>query len=461
MSSVIRKLLASLLILALPGWQDLAAQRFPFPLPKPPIPIPTPDLSTAEERAIGSLLDNQLPLKLDAKTVFAKTNKLPGAAFAPKPLEVDMETLVSPLPPGDYNIPVFAFCTEYSVHRPGAGVAYELAPVEGKAAEAIATLLWRGMLSGRPPAELQGVAWAIQSGLTYEQMPKSFEVTIDHVIPDYKKGLEGNFVQQVESSYRDFAKVNSKIPPLDALLGKLGKPGELMLSAERQQQILLQANRSDDLRTQTLFAGQESGVFTPQKAEEGPWTVVNNGAAYMRFRVVGGNMNGNNILEVRVPARRASRTPGQPARARLVEVSQNPATAAEGGVSLLEMLGVRMTPQLTATLAEAAEAAGDAALALNPEILLALIAAGVIGYAIGQGAQALILVMSRPSRGSGKEKASDYPSWVTQFLPKPPNEDCDDFATRILNEKYGVGNWPKGPGSEFSKIKKACERGGL
>ncbi len=26
------------------------------------------------------------------------------------------------------------------------------------------------------------------------------------------------------------------------------------------------------------------------------------------------------------------------------------------------------------------------------------------------------------------------------------------YATRILNEKYGKGNWGKGPGSEYSRI---------
>jgi hypothetical protein len=37
-------------------------------------------------------------------------------------------------------------------------------------------------------------------------------------------------------------------------------------------------------------------------------------------------------------------------------------------------------------------------------------------------------------------------------------ENGRDFAGRMLDEKYGVGNYPTGPGSEFSKIKKWGDR---
>jgi hypothetical protein len=33
-------------------------------------------------------------------------------------------------------------------------------------------------------------------------------------------------------------------------------------------------------------------------------------------------------------------------------------------------------------------------------------------------------------------------------------EDGKAFAKRILDEKYGTGNYPKGAGSEFSQIQK-------
>ncbi|MEN9868473.1 MAG: hypothetical protein RL748_4063, partial [Pseudomonadota bacterium] len=66
------------------------------------------------------------------------------------------------------------------------------------------------------------------------------------------------------------------------------------------------------------------------------------------------------------------------------------------------------------------------------------------------------------ARRSQKERATDAPSWSKNYS-RDPREDCDDFAKRVLNEHYGCGD-PRadrrGPGSEYSQIKKFCERGG-
>jgi hypothetical protein len=53
---------------------------------------------------------------------------------------------------------------------------------------------------------------------------------------------------------------------------------------------------------------------------------------------------------------------------------------------------------------------------------------------------------------SGKEAADDAPSWAQGQRPQT-TENGRDFAKRLLDDKYGPGNYPTGPGSEFSKIK--------
>lgn len=51
------------------------------------------------------------------------------------------------------------------------------------------------------------------------------------------------------------------------------------------------------------------------------------------------------------------------------------------------------------------------------------------------------------------------PDWVKKNGHRPrPEESAQDFAERILNDKYGNGNWRRGPGSEFSKIVKWVNR---
>jgi len=61
------------------------------------------------------------------------------------------------------------------------------------------------------------------------------------------------------------------------------------------------------------------------------------------------------------------------------------------------------------------------------------------------------------AKKSGKEKASDIPSWAQGERPLP-GESGKDFANRILDKKYGKGNYPKGPGSEHNKLKKYGDR---
>ena len=60
-------------------------------------------------------------------------------------------------------------------------------------------------------------------------------------------------------------------------------------------------------------------------------------------------------------------------------------------------------------------------------------------------------------RLSGKEGAKDVPSWAKGTRPLT-TENGRQFATRLLDAKYGKGNYPTGPGSEFSKIKKWGDR---
>ena len=65
---------------------------------------------------------------------------------------------------------------------------------------------------------------------------------------------------------------------------------------------------------------------------------------------------------------------------------------------------------------------------------------------------------AKQSKKSGKERATDKPSWVSQSdvdLGKSSQQN----ATDLLNNKYGSGNWGKGPRTEFNQIVKWIDRG--
>ena len=274
--------------------------------------------------------------------------------------------------PGDYtSVNMLAFCTEYSVHRPGAGVAYRLGPLQGKAAGAIGDLLWRGTLQYKlQPQQLQTVSWAIQSGLRYDQMPKAYQSVIDTVIPDHKNELNGDFFQSMEDSYNTNLAKGTKLPPLQQMLAGTGKSGQLALSADRQRQALLAQNTTDQIKDQTLFAGQDSGVYTPVKAEVGPWTEKIPGVAYLRYQIVGGNLAANNIMQIRI----------------LPQAGTAQAASAPTPRSIYEGASVRPVSYVTAVARPAPQAAAP------PATSPAGLVSGSIGCAVGQGAQCLIPV---------------------------------------------------------------------
>ena len=63
----------------------------------------------------------------------------------------------------------------------------------------------------------------------------------------------------------------------------------------------------------------------------------------------------------------------------------------------------------------------------------------------------------KTSKKSGKEMSTDKPSWVdpSQIDPK---QSAQENAKRLLDEKYGPGNWEKGPRSEYNRITKWINR---
>nr|WP_308410209.1 hypothetical protein [Providencia stuartii] len=58
---------------------------------------------------------------------------------------------------------------------------------------------------------------------------------------------------------------------------------------------------------------------------------------------------------------------------------------------------------------------------------------------------------------SGKEGSKEVPRWAKGERPKV-GENGNKFAERLLDNKYGKGNYDKGPNAEFNKIRKWSDR---
>lgn len=136
----------------------------------------------------------------------------------------------------------------------------------------------------------------------------------------------------------------------------------------------------------------------------------------------------------------------------------------EHGITNAVADGARKVGELSSNAADIGEAVVEEAALGKGLGLILKFSRWVRGVAAARGASSVHQALSAnattkvPRAGlSAKEAAKDVPSWIRGERPLL-GEKGRDFATRALNDKYGVGNYPRGPGSEFNKIQKWADR---
>jgi hypothetical protein len=364
----------------------------------------------SDDQKASKLLHDKLPLVLDANTAYPTVpdQDMLGGPFHPTTLPITLNTLTKPLPPGDYVLPMTFFCSEYSVHRGGNGIAYQLGPAQGTAAKAISTLLWRGMLTGHKPQELQSVSWAIQGSVSYDKMPLKYRALVDQLIPEMKNQVNGQAFADIEDGFQGkvnrftkkvsdgiskgtggFVHADIKVDvELNQSFERLGQIGRSATDGEKINTIFSAAFPSDQARDQALYAGQ--GQQSPAlPAANGPWSVKVPGVAYMRLMVHGGNLQGDNAMQIRI----------LPPRASQALVDERPH---------LVLAGYKQNQQSTSAGPSVISlfngSVNDAALSqcqatpMNQQMCMAqaITVSGDMGYSIGAGAQAPIMAPSGP-----------------------------------------------------------------
>ena len=93
-------------------------------------------------------------------------------------------------------------------------------------------------------------------------------------------------------------------------------------------------------------------------------------------------------------------------------------------------------------------AGGALSIGITGSVTLTVSGAQVLA---GAGLVGLSIMMAKKSRLSGKETSSDKPSWLNSGMIDK-NISPQQNATNLLNEKYGNGNWGKGPKTEYNRI---------
>jgi len=92
----------------------------------------------------------------------------------------------------------------------------------------------------------------------------------------------------------------------------------------------------------------------------------------------------------------------------------------------------------------------------NPKAAVALVAAAVVVVVVAVG-----IYFAKKAKESAKARATNCPSWLAGAMNgKPPRwgEKSQDYARRLLDDKYGKGRWKSGADSEYNKIVKYLQR---
>ena len=282
-----------------------------FSLPKIPISIPgIPGIpggnpleiaKTAVIKEIGEAIGVGSPLLLDQSTAYPDVSDQ-VKDFHPQKLTItSAEDLQKPLSPGDYSLSVIGYCTQHGIPAPGRGLPYKLAPLRGKQAPGISALLRRGTLQGIAPATLNADVWRIQAGLPLKQWSPQDQTLIHKLIPEYEKGLEGDYLKQIENTYNQYRLVPG-IPSFDDMLRQTGAPGKLVLQLRQARSILADQTISAEHLFDLLY--EQSGNGLPhvlpasKDSSPSPWAEIKPGI-FARFTIIEGYI-GKNLFEFRV-----------------------------------------------------------------------------------------------------------------------------------------------------------------
>lgn len=369
MTRISKAVLLSLAILAVGFSTDASAARKQNPTDQVSQALKQAGLKELENevvRQIGQAIEVGAPLRLDQRTAFPPTTI---DNFQPKKLEFTPEVLTQRLEPGDYSIDVIGYCTRWSLHYPGRGLPYKLARLQGRHAEAIGALLWRGMLNGVSPNVTRTMAWRIQGGVPLSKWRPTERELVYQLIPEHEAELDGDFLEQTRSTYDKAAKLG-KLPKYEAMLGRLGPVGESVRELQRARKVLanktLAAERMPDLLYGRPRDGLPRTLTAGPNEPPSPWAEIRPGV-FARVTIIRGNM-GRNVLDVRV-------TP----QARIPSVADH----SRSGFAVVPVA-------LTAELSE------DVYPTLEQWFIYV---SGLIAYPEGRPAQALILVPLFPYAG--------------------------------------------------------------
>lgn len=254
---------------------------------------------------IAELLKVETPLILDSSKTFPKTKV---ENFNPKIITLDSEDdLFRKLPPGDYRFEeVKGYCSMQYAHGPRRGMAYTLAPIQGKSADIVTMLNLRILQHPEmDQSSMQQVIWYITNGVPVSNWTQGYQAFVRQLIPEYMGRLDEDGLSTIRHKYRairDSASsygISSALPDFDNTLDKLGALGKTYKGMEELETLLKDKTQSHEALMRRAYGAENGGLPAVDDAEESPWVQTPEGILE-RLTITGG-YNAFNRLDVRIP----------------------------------------------------------------------------------------------------------------------------------------------------------------
>ena len=246
---------------------------------------------------IQNLAKEGAPLTVSTDNLYQRVESLPGKTFKPALLDLRHASANTVIPAGDYVLPVRVFCMQHQAGSPN-GHRYQLGHFGGTRQKVLQAFNRAAALNKKnySQAELQGVSWAVQAGVAYDDMPSDMKAIIDAMIPEQKDGLKRNTVNEIRHVWNDASHVLN-LPSLENyLVSNLGDAGRVIVRLMGIQDTITATGRDwRNLSSTFVTSGEEGSSGGVQST---PWSDLGNGI-YGRF-LTQGNYSSPGFLELRI-----------------------------------------------------------------------------------------------------------------------------------------------------------------
>lgn len=246
---------------------------------------------------LRKLVRDDAPVTVSDRNLYSTARSLPGEDFSPTLLYLADAPAQGEIPPGDYVLLVQTYCLDAAATTPD-GHRYRLGRYGGDRREVLQALNQAAATSPYSQSEVQGLSWFVQSGGTYDQMPRDMQAIANELIPQHRDTLnQKDFLEEVREIGNQVTSLLGYSSFDSFLRQEMGDVGNALVE--------LMQLREDLQQTQNWRTVADRYFADPANAAGGlggspldtPWSRLDDGY-YARF-VTEGNADDVGVLMVR------------------------------------------------------------------------------------------------------------------------------------------------------------------